>query len=386
MFSVLKAIFMARLALLKCRLRHSAGSDWPGDVALSYCPDILTRLSRGVDCILVTGTNGKTTTAAMIRKIFSSKKIPVIANKEGANLQSGMIVPFLRHCTPWGSSFRNVAVLECDEKWVPLAFREVRPKYLVITNLSEDQEDRTGSPEELYQLLLSCVRKSDAVLCINEDCPVSGRMLKEGLPNQIISFSAKGTDVIVNGERYPADLSIPGDYNVENAAAAAAACLPFGIPCEEALSALKDFRAPFGRMEIFSMDGVPVTICLAKNVVSADNVLSCIASREPDARVVFGFHTNIGDSADRTWIGKIGIRPGMDFPEGAIASGSCTEEIAEALSVHGYSCRKAKTSEEVIPIIRESSRPVYILASYSYMMEIRKLFVNAGYLKDFWKT
>ncbi|MBQ0100979.1 MAG: hypothetical protein KBS39_05710, partial [Lachnospiraceae bacterium] len=66
--------------------------------------------------------------------------------------------------------------------------------------------------------------------------------------------------------------------------------------------------------------------------------------------------------------------------------GSCTEEIAEALSAHGYSCRKAKTPEEVIPIIRENSRPVYILASYSYMMEIRKLFVNAGYLKDFWKT
>ncbi|MBQ0099913.1 MAG: hypothetical protein KBS39_00190, partial [Lachnospiraceae bacterium] len=122
---------MARLALLKCRLRHSAGSDWPGDVALSYCPDILTRLSHGVDCILVTGTNGKTTTAAMIRKIFSSKSIPV------------------------------------------------------ITNLSEYQENRTGSPEELFQLLLSCVRKSDAVLCINEDCPVSGRMLIKGLPNRI---------------------------------------------------------------------------------------------------------------------------------------------------------------------------------------------------------
>ena len=200
------------------------------------------------------------------------------------------------------------------------------------------------------------------------------------------SFSAKGTDVIVNREKYPVDLSIPGDYNVENAAAAAAACLPFGIPCEEALSALKDFRAPFGRMETFSMEGVPVTICLTKNVVSADNVLSCIASREPDARVVFGFHTNIGDSADRTWIGKISIRPGMDFLEGAIAGGSCTEEIAAALSAHGYSCRKAKKTEEVIPIIQESSRPVYILASYSYMMEIRKLFVNAGYLKNFWKA
>ena len=377
---------MARLALLTCRLKHSAGSNWPGDVALSYCPDILTHLSRGADCLLVTGTNGKTTTAAMIRQIFTSKNIPVIANKEGSNMQSGMIVPFLRHRSLRGSFFRKFAVLECDELWVPLAFREVRPKYLVITNLSEDQEDRTGSPEELYQLLLSSVRKSDAVLCINENCPVSGRMLKEGLPNRIISFSAKGTDVIVNGKRYPVDLSIPGDYNVENAAAAAAACLLFGISPQEALSALKDFRAPFGRMETFSMDGVPVTICLAKNVVSADNVLSCIASREPDARVVFGFHTNIGDSADRTWIGKIGIRSGMDFLEGAVASGSCMEEIAEALSVHGYSCRKAKTPEEVIPIIRESSRPVYILASYTYMMEIRKLFVNAGYLKDFWKT
>lgn len=386
MFSVIKAIFMARLTLLLCRLRHSAGSSWPGDVALSYCPDILTHLSRNVDCILVTGTNGKTTTAAMIRKVFSSKKIPVIANKEGANLQSGMIVPFLWHCTLWGSSLRKIAVLECDEKWVPLAFREVRPKYLVITNLSEDQEDRYKSPEELYQLLLSSVRENDVTLCINESCPVSGRMLKEGLPNRIIPFSAKENNVTVNGKEYPAVLSIPGDYNMENAAAAAAACLPFGIPCEEALSALKDFRAPFGRMETFSMNGVPVTLCLAKNVVSADNVLSCIASREPEARVVFGFHTNIGDSADRTWIQKISIRPGMDFLEGAIASGDCTEEIAEMLSAHGYSCRKVKIPEEVLPLIRESSRPVFILASYTYMMQIRQLFVKEGYLKDFWKT
>lgn len=385
-FSVIRAIFTARLALLKCRLSHAAGTDWPGDVAMARCPDILSHLAENVNCLLVTGTNGKTTTAAMIRKIFHSRGIPVVSNKEGANLESGLVVSFLWHCTPWGSSFRRYAVLECDEKWVPTVFRKVKPKVLVVTNLSEDQLDRTGGPEALYRLILSGITDDDTVLCINESCPISGRLAEEGLKNRIISFSASGATASVNGRTYPVRLSVPGNYNIENAAAAAAACLAFDIPCEESLAALEDFKAPFGRMENFSLDGVPVTICLAKNVVSADNVLSHIETTEPEAQVVFGIHANWGDGADRSWISGISVPPGMKCLSGVIISGDCTGEIAAHLKDSGYPVRKAKTTEEVFSLIRESSRPVYLVTSYTYMMEIRNLFVKQGDLKDFWKT
>ena len=379
------SIFMARIALCICRLTHSGGTNVPGIVAVFLCPDIFTHLVKGKDTIVVTGTNGKTTTTAMIRHIFSAQGIPVISNKEGANLDSGLVSAFLKRCDYKGSTPEKIAVLECDEKWVPRVFQDVKPNILVITNLTEDQLDRTGGPEVIYQSLLSYAKKSSVDLCINIACPISSRFHEEDLRNRIISFSAKGCDVSVDGASYHIHLPISGNYNYENAAAAAAACIPFHIPAEASLNALKDFHAPFGRMETFFLDGVPVTICLCKNAVSTNNVLNYIEERKFDAQVILCFNANRGDGADRTWIQRIDFHTGMTCLHNVIAGGACAEEIIHALQHAGYSCRHAKGTDSIISLIQASTKPVFLIVSASYLLEIRKVIAKKGYLDDFWK-
>lgn len=379
------SIFMARLALFFCRLTRSGGTNVPGTVALFFCPDIFTRLAADKDIIAVTGTNGKTTTTAMIRHIFSVRGISVISNREGANLDSGLVSTFLKHCDLKGSSSEKTAVLECDEKWVPLVFQKVRPKVLVITNLAEDQLDRTGGPEVIYQSLLSYAKTIPVDLCINKNCPVSSRFRDEDLNNRILSFSADGSGVSVDGAPYPVCLPVSGNNNTENAAAAAAACIPFGIPAEVSLDALKDFHAPFGRMETFSLDGVSVTICLSKNAVSTNGLLNYIEATKADSQVIMCFNANRGDGADRTWIQKIGFLPEMTCLNDVIIGGACAEDLAHALRRAGHSCHYAKNTESVVSLIRASSKPVFLIVNPSYLLKIRKAFAKKGYLKDFWK-
>ncbi len=136
-------------ASLSRGLRRGGGTTLPGDVARWVDPRILTKLSRSLTdgSIVVTGTNGKTTTAALIRHILEAQGRKSIANQAGANLIFGVTAAVLNRTSWTGTVPATVGLFEIDEASLPRLVEEVAPGTIVVTNLFRDQLDRYGELE-----------------------------------------------------------------------------------------------------------------------------------------------------------------------------------------------------------------------------------------------
>ena len=86
---VILAVAACKCVRLAARILHRGGTAKPGEIALKICPDLLSVVSRGVDTIVVTGTNGKTTSCRMLEQAFAEAGLPCVVNRSGANLMRG---------------------------------------------------------------------------------------------------------------------------------------------------------------------------------------------------------------------------------------------------------------------------------------------------------
>jgi UDP-N-acetylmuramyl tripeptide synthase len=130
-------------------LRQGGGTTLPGDVARAVDPQILTKLSRslGEGTVVVTGTNGKTTTTALLRHILEAQGRSVVANQAGANLIFGVTAAMVNR-TGWSKEVSaKVGLFEIDEASLPRLVQEIAPGTIVVTNLFRDQLDRYGELE-----------------------------------------------------------------------------------------------------------------------------------------------------------------------------------------------------------------------------------------------
>ena len=109
------AVLACKLSRAAIRLLGRGGTDTPGRIALKLCPNLLGVLAENVTTVIVTGTNGKTTTSRMIEKSWQDAGISYFANKSGANLLSGVTAEFAANSTLFGRCRRPYALIESDE-------------------------------------------------------------------------------------------------------------------------------------------------------------------------------------------------------------------------------------------------------------------------------
>src|ERR1700759_5083021 len=114
------------------------GSVIGGIIGLRVAPDLLSLLSAGRQVVLVTGTNGKTTTTKLITAALAPLGGTIATNIYGANMEAGLTSALTR------APDAAVAVLETDEKYIPAMVRATRPKVVTLLNLSRDQMDRAA--------------------------------------------------------------------------------------------------------------------------------------------------------------------------------------------------------------------------------------------------
>ena len=129
--------------------RRGGGTTLPGDVSRWIDPSILTKLARTLDqgAVVITGTNGKTTTAALLRHILEAQGKNTVANQSGANLIFGVTAALVNE-TRWdGEQPASAGLFEIDEASLPRLVSEVAPGTIVVTNLFRDQLDRYGELE-----------------------------------------------------------------------------------------------------------------------------------------------------------------------------------------------------------------------------------------------
>ncbi|KNY25027.1 Mur ligase family protein [Pseudobacteroides cellulosolvens] len=143
-------IAVSKVTIKGLRLLRRGGTTLPGKIALKLYPDFIKKITQNFKIIMVTGTNGKTTTSRIISQILNENKIEFISNKSGANLVSGIATTFLDAIDIKGNFPCSHALLEIDEAAFKSLSNFVEPDILVVTNFFRDQLDRYG---ELYTTL-----------------------------------------------------------------------------------------------------------------------------------------------------------------------------------------------------------------------------------------
>ena len=185
------------LSCLVCRFVHfvlqklgRGATTLPGRVALKVKRNILNDLSRDVKVIIVTGTNGKTTSCRIVEEGLKTAGKTYFINKSGANLITGITSSFIMNSTITGKAKYEYAIVECDENAFREVSRYIRADVVLVTNVFRDQLDRYGEVTHTLNAIKESVKNlPNATICLDADCSLTYSMSKE-ISNKIILNTA----------------------------------------------------------------------------------------------------------------------------------------------------------------------------------------------------
>ena len=182
------AIIITKLTIFGLRLLGRGGTSLPGKIALKICPSLLTELSGKFRIIMITGTNGKTTTSRIVAGMLDQSGTKYITNKSGANLASGITTTLIKALSLTGKPLVRTALLETDEAAFRTIAPKLKPEAAIVTNFFRDQLDRFG---ELYTSL-NGVREGisgspDTKLILNADDSLCAS-LGQNVQNPVLYF------------------------------------------------------------------------------------------------------------------------------------------------------------------------------------------------------
>ena len=188
-------VALGRAARLVSRLRGggSGGTALPGLVVEKIDPGFLARtldrLPMGV--IVVSGTNGKTTTTKMVVQLLREQGLKVLTNRSGSNFVRGVLASLLTEVDAGGRLDHDVAVLELDEAHAVRFVRLVKPRHALLLNVMRDQLDRFGEIDYTASLLHKVALATTGSVVVNADDPRLGSEAFTGdLAVRVASFGA----------------------------------------------------------------------------------------------------------------------------------------------------------------------------------------------------
>lgn len=173
-------VLACKAARASLRVAKSGGTTLPGRAAMFFDKNILADVSHNMDIIVVTGTNGKTTTCNMLEQALSSTGVDVLANKSGANLLKGVTAEFCANANWRGVPKKKYAIIECDEGALKQVVPLIKPKVILVTNLFRDQLDRYGEvTHTLEQIRIGVKKAPESILCLNADCSLTASLAND---------------------------------------------------------------------------------------------------------------------------------------------------------------------------------------------------------------
>lgn len=429
-----------------CLLRvfGMGATSLPGVLALKICPDALRLASKNVRIIAVTGTNGKTTTSRMVERALLNAGKAVCANRSGANLPSGIAAQLIMNRTLLGRVKCPWAVIECDEAACASVIGSIKPVILIVTNLFRDQLDRYGNTEYPRDCIVRGLRASpDTLAVLNGECPLTVSIAEKGENRALFFASACGrarpvgsgeddtcpmcagklsysrisyanlgdfrcacgfhgrkaefcvSAYTAEGETvlktpcgsYVFTPALAGLYNACNAAAAACAVWAVGESVDCAVNAAADFERGFGRMEDFAVGKRGARMILIKNAAAADQTLEQVR-RYPDGKaLVLAINGRTADGTDLSWLDDVDFAR-LAHTKGlgrVYVCGDRTDAAAKRLEAENISCQSCENYDKLISKLRGEEDFVFILPTYTAMLELRKKLVAALGGKNFWE-
>ncbi|MEX2194809.1 MAG: MurT ligase domain-containing protein [Thermoleophilaceae bacterium] len=436
------ATALARLLRVATRRLGRGGTTLPGRVLLRVEPKAIARLGRGLGAgsVLVSATNGKTTTSGMIAGILERAGQPVVHNRAGSNMAWGVATALLDA----GRRDGELGLFEVDEAWLPEVAGALEPRAFLLANLFRDQLDRYGELELLADRWAEVVAGHPATLVLNADdpliadlgrdregvvyfgvdddsqalpelqhaadskhcrrcgapyvyeavylghlgryrCPGCGRERPQPqvTARRVRLHGMSGSDVELatpEGE-VSLQLPLPGLYNVYNAVAAAATALELGASLEHVRAGLEGAAAAFGRVETIPVDGRDVSILLVKNPAGANEVLRTLTLEDGRLDLWLALNDRIADGRDVSWIWDADFELLAGRVGRVTCSGTRAEEMALRLKYAGIEAQPAVDRDlgrSLDAAVAAGDGPLYALPTYTALIDLRDLLADRG--------
>ncbi|CAB4624388.1 unannotated protein [freshwater metagenome] len=189
----LAAVWLGKCAGIVLRLLGREGTHVPGRVALWVCPNLLCVIGRPNTVIVVTGTNGKTTTTNLLADSLEALGFRVSSNRAGSNLRDGIVATLIDGVTMWGRCRSDVAVVEMDERSALRVLPELAPNIVVCTNLTRDSIKRNAHPEFIAWILSSALSPT-TTLVLNADDLITSSLGSDSNRREFFGVDPKGDE------------------------------------------------------------------------------------------------------------------------------------------------------------------------------------------------
>lgn len=401
-------------------LKIGGGSAAPGYYALKIYPNLVKDLASKIpQTIIVTGTNGKTTTSRMLAQIAQTQGFKVIRNSTGSNLERGIASTLIANYELRAMSHDlDLAIWELDEAAFNSVALKLNPDIIVFLNIFRDQLDRYGEIDTVVSKWCQTLSKINpkTEIFINGDdhnllelkkCfkgktqtfgvldyKISGEKIIHQKEQEKLDFEAKniqpqGLDSInfsINSQEF--NLPVPGIYHVYNFLAAYSCAMSLKIPVTVITQALKNYSPAFGRFEKLDFG----YIFLIKNPAGATQIFQTIASEiKPQDRLLLALNDNLADGTDVSWIwdSQIELLRTTNNEQRTICSGSRAQDLALRLKYAGFDSQSIIIENNLEKAFREARAGLkgilFILPTYTALLELQSILVKQGLKNHYWE-
>lgn len=167
------AVFVGKVLDFIAKILIGKPSHKAGKIAMIICPDILEKIGKPEKIVGITGTNGKTTVTNLIVDSMQNLGYKVLNNKEGSNIEDGLVTALVAGANLKGESKYKYAVLELDERYSPILLKSIKLDYLVITNMLRDSIRRNAHVEFITKILTDSINENTTIIVNGDDIVAS---------------------------------------------------------------------------------------------------------------------------------------------------------------------------------------------------------------------
>lgn len=399
------------------KLRGGGGQALPGLVVErtfpSYMQAMLRQLPQGV--VVVTGTNGKTTTTKMVVELLRANGLRVLTNPTGSNFTRGIISSLAHQSKLSGRLPYDIGIFELDEAYAKHFAKLVKPRWVLALNVMRDQLDRFGELDTAAKMIgETMAQATDGVIVNGDDARLNAiagtlaqgqglRAVRFGVApklrrffpadDELVSVAAKpapkkqaqqydvtladfsGQDVTfaIGGTNYAAQLHINGQHNFQNAAAALA--LTRSLVPETDTSVLIDnlahIQPAFGRGELFHLpNGSTLQLLLVKNPAGFRQTLASYPVEKKT--VMFAINDNYADGRDVSWLWDVDFS-GLEDADIACVTGSRAADMALRLSYDGVTAQHIEPDlGAALDLFYNTPGDKLLITTYTAMLRFHK--------------
>ncbi len=413
----LLAIYAGKITYVLLRMIGRMAGTLPGLIAEKIDPNILSdslsKLPKGV--VVVTGTNGKTTTTKILTEMLS-RKYRVLTNPTGSNFTRGIAAAVVSKSTLAGRLNYDIAVIELDEAYAVKFVEKIQPDYSIILNVTRDQMDRFGEIDHTAKLLETVVKKTKKAVVLNADdnrvrpmkLVAPGKVYYFGVSNtlshifvndenlhtaekqsrqqtvdaELIALKNELTTFSIGNDTLSVKLNFFGLYNSQNAVAASLMANKLGIDNKQISDALSTTSPAFGRGEIFDLGSNKIIVQLVKNPAGFRQALIGSLSTDSDITCLV-INDNYADGRDVSWLWDVEFSQYIKSPT-VITSGHRAYDMSVRLAYDDIMVTEtiSDLGEFVNYVKNQDKKNIIIFTTYTAMLKLRSMFGKIADLEE----